>query len=197
MVAIRIPFSALGGTLFSAALFLGLWQLVDVQLPAFERIVVVTPEFTRVRPDSPVQPRIREKPVRPPPEPTVIPPKGPGETTTGVTIAPPEPTTIVRPKQQGLELGVDRDTIPLVRINPDYPPRAQLNGTEGWVQVRFTVTAAGTVRDAVVVASEPGSTFDEAALEAIARWRYNPRIEQGQAVERVGLQTMFRFTLQN
>jgi protein TonB len=101
----------------------------------------------------------------------------------------------VRPKQQGLPIGVDRDTLPLVRVNPTYPPRAEQNGVEGWVQVRFTVTAAGTIRDAVVVESEPGETFDAAALEAIARWRYNPRIENGEPVERVGLQTLFRFTL--
>jgi TonB family protein len=46
-----------------------------------------------------------------------------------------------------------------------------------------------------VVSSEPGTTFDDAALKAIARWRYHPRIENGVAVERVGLQTVIRFQL--
>ena len=87
--------------------------------------------------------------------------------------------------------------VPLVRVNPDYPPARDPAGTEGWVQVRFSVTAIGTVRDAVVVASEPGTIFDEAALKAIARWRYNPRVENGEAVERVGLQTIIRFELEN
>ena len=45
------------------------------------------------------------------------------------------------------------------------------------MRVQFSVTAVGTVRDAVVVASEPGTIFDDAALKAIARWRYNPRVE--------------------
>ena len=63
--------------------------------------------------------------------------------------------------------------------------------------MQFSVTAIGTVRDAVVVASEPGTVFDEAALKAIARWRYNPRVENGEAVERVGLQTIIRFELEN
>ena len=57
--------------------------------------------------------------------------------------------------------------------------------------------SVGTVRDAVVVASEPGTIFDDAALKAIARWRYNPRVESGEAVERVGLQTIIRFKLEN
>ena len=93
--------------------------------------------------------------------------------------------------------GIDGDAMPLVRPTPDYPARAAAAGTEGWVQVQFSVTAAGTVRDAVVVASEPGTLFDEAALKAIARWRYNPRVVDGMAVERVGLQTVIRFELEN
>jgi protein TonB len=52
------------------------------------------------------------------------------------------------------------------------------------VQVQFSITPTGTVRDAVVVASEPGAVFDDAALKAIARWRYNPRVDGGVAVER-------------
>jgi protein TonB len=92
--------------------------------------------------------------------------------------------------------GIDGDVTPLVRMSPDYPARAAEAGTEGWVQVRFSVTTAGTVRDATVVASEPGTTFDEAALKAVARWRYNPRVVDGVAVERIGLETVFRFELE-
>ena len=82
--------------------------------------------------------------------------------------------------------GEDRDAIPIVRVAPEYPPRAIARGIEGWVQVQFTVTTIGTVKDAIVVAAEPRKTFDDAALKAIARWRYNPKVENGVAVERVG-----------
>jgi periplasmic protein TonB len=47
------------------------------------------------------------------------------------------------------------------------------------------------------VDAEPKQMFDEAALKAIARWRYNPRVEGGVAVERVGVQTIIRFQLEN
>ena len=47
-----------------------------------------------------------------------------------------------------MSAGSDRDVIPLVRINPDYPPRALSRGLEGWVQVQFTITPTGTVADA-------------------------------------------------
>ncbi len=47
----------------------------------------------------------------------------------------------------GISVGSDRDVIPLVRINPEYPNRARERGIEGWVQVQFTITPAGTVAD--------------------------------------------------
>jgi protein TonB len=93
--------------------------------------------------------------------------------------------------------GFDGDVITIVDVPPEYPQRAIEGNIEGWVQVRFSVTALGTVSDAVVVASEPGTVFDDAALAAIARWRYDPRVENGEAIERAGVQTIIRFTLEN
>ena len=96
-----------------------------------------------------------------------------------------------------MSAGSDRDVIPLVRIAPDYPPRALSRGLEGWVKVQFTITPTGTVKDPKVVDAMPKEMFDDAALKAIARWRYNPRVEGGVAVERVGVQTIIRFQLEN
>jgi protein TonB len=95
-----------------------------------------------------------------------------------------------------MSAGSDRDVIPLVRIPPEYPPRALSRGLEGWVQIQFTITATGMVRDPMVVNAEPKNIFDDAALKAIARWRYNPKVEGGVAVERVGVQTIIRFQLE-
>src|SRR5690606_36795770 len=66
--------------------------------------------------------------------------------------------------------------MPLVRVPPEYPPRALSRGLEGWVQLQFTITTIGTVKDAIVVDASPKGVFDDAALKAIARWRYNPRV---------------------
>jgi protein TonB len=82
-----------------------------------------------------------------------------------------------------------------VRIDPDYPPSALRRELEGWVQVQFTITPAGSVKDAIVVDAVPKDVFDEAALKAIVRWRYNPKVENGTAVERVGVQTRIVFRL--
>ncbi|MND07668.1 Gram-negative bacterial tonB protein [compost metagenome] len=61
--------------------------------------------------------------------------------------------------------------------------------------MQFTISATGSVKDAIVVAADPERVFDEAALAAISRWRYNPRVVDGVAVERVGVQTMIQFEL--
>ena len=52
-------------------------------------------------------------------------------------------------------------------IAPSYPARARERGTEGWVDLEFTVTKDGTTRDPVVRAAEPAETFDRAALDAV------------------------------
>ena len=199
MVAIRAPFSIVAGALFSLAIFLGLGQLVSVpfEFQKFDEARRI--DYTAKRPDTPTMSNRDERVTREPPTPI---PKGPTVVVDdfGASVAP---VRFERPQLERIDRnsigvrGVDGDVIPRVRPNPDYPPRALASGIEGWAQVRFTVTAIGTVRDAVIVASEPGTTFDEAALKAIARWRYNPRVDNGVAVERVGLQTVIRFELEN
>jgi protein TonB len=184
--------------LLSSALFLGLWRLVDVPMVVGDTVPVFRVELPRVRPPTSAQttrdpPPEREAPVPQPTAPRI----GSGGGTIEHVIHRPPPVD-TGPRDRGFSLnGIDGDVIPRVRVNPDYPQSAIARNLEGWVQVRFTVTAIGTVKDAIVVASEPGTIFDDAALKAIARWRYNPRVERGEAVERVGLQTIIRFELQN
>ena len=77
---------------------------------------------------------------------------------------------------------------------PTYPARARERGTEGWVDLEFTVAKDGTTRDALVRAAEPVGTFDRAALDAVKRWRYEPRVVAGNVVEQ-RVQTRLRFRL--
>jgi protein TonB len=66
--------------------------------------------------------------------------------------------------------------------DPEYPAQALREGTRGWVELEFTITASGTVRDIEVVGSEPRGVFDAAASAAVAEWRYKPRVVNGQPV---------------
>ncbi len=68
-------------------------------------------------------------------------------------------------------------------VRPAYPSRALERGISGWVDIEFTVASDGSTRDATVRASEPAGVFDRAALDSVARWRYEPRVVNGAVVD--------------
>jgi TonB family protein len=78
-------------------------------------------------------------------------------------------------------------------IAPEYPSRARERETQGWVDIEFTVTKDGTTSDLTVRSAEPAGIFDRAALDAVKRWRYEPRVVNGAVVDqRVEARLRFR-----
>jgi protein TonB len=198
MHTLRIPVAGVGGALFTAAMFWLLSSLVTTSYERIERVEGPIVDFTRLVRDTEVVSRRNARIERELPPPT---PETPRITLTGggVTTQVAQLTPIIDTGGRSritMAAGSDRDVIPLVRVNPDYPQSAINRQVEGWVQVQFTITAAGTVKDAIVVDALPRQVFEDAALKAIVRWRYNPKVESGAAVERVGVQTRIVFTLQ-
>jgi TonB family protein len=61
-----------------------------------------------------------------------------------------------------------------------YPPEAAAAGIQGNVQAEIVVNEAGLVSEARVVRSVP--MLDEAALEAVRNWRFEPAMVDGRAV---------------
>ena len=199
MHALRIPIAALAGALFTSSMFWLLWSLIETTFDAGDRAEAARIEFSRMRRDTEVATKRDEKVERERPPPTPETPRmafSAGGVDNNVAQLTPVVDARGAMSRMSMTAGSDRDVIPLVRINPDYPPRALSRGLEGWVQVQFTITPTGTVANAVVVNAEPKNIFDDAALKAIARWRYNPKVEGGTAVERVGVQTIIRFQLE-
>ena len=199
MHALRIPVAVILGGLFTSSMFWLLWSLVGTAFDVGDRSEATRIEFSRMRRDTEVATKRDEKIERERPPPTPETPRM-AFSAGGIDNNVAQLTPIVDARgamsRMSMSAGSDRDVIPLVRINPDYPPRALSRGLEGWVQVQFTITPTGTVANAVVVNAEPKNIFDDAALKAIARWRYNPKVEGGVAVERVGVQTIIRFQLE-
>ena len=193
--------SIVGGTagfLLVVGMFSLLFHLVDVPFEDSSGNRALTIEFTRTREDSEVQVRRDERLERePPPTAPTVPQMSQSTAQVDRSVVRLQPELNLRGNLSGFGMagGTDTDVLPLVRIPPDYPPRALSRGIEGWVRVQFTISTNGSVKDAVVVAADPQNVFDAAALAAIARWRYNPRIVNGEAVERVGVQTEIRFEL--
>jgi TonB family protein len=67
-------------------------------------------------------------------------------------------------------------------VPPNYPREAERQGIRGWVDVEFTIAADGTTQDVVVRNSEPQRTFDQSAVDAVKRWRFEPVVRDGAAV---------------
>ncbi|MEE8295931.1 MAG: TonB family protein [Sphingomonadales bacterium] len=94
----------------------------------------------------------------------------------------------------GISTG-DGEYLPIVKVNPIYPRRAQEQGIQGSVLVRYTVTTSGATKDVIVVESEPRGYFERAAVKAAEKYKYKPRIINGVAVEVPGVQTRIYFNL--
>ena len=68
-------------------------------------------------------------------------------------------------------------------VAPKFPAATRNRGMSGWVELEFTVRAAGSTGDIVVTNSSPRRTFDNAASLAVAQWRYKPLTRDGKPIE--------------
>lgn len=196
-MSVRIGLAFLMSLAFTGSLFAFMHALISgrehveaVEAPA--RI-----EFQRLMSDTDVAEKVRVKPQVDIPRPT---PTKPTIAIQGAAVA--DTTSQVVQLADALSVGgdggafgvsggptvgeasgsADRSCIPLVRIDPTYPPQAQERGLEGWVQIHFWVAKDGSVRDATAVRSS-NKVFERAAIQAALRYKYQPEIRGGQAVE--------------
>jgi periplasmic protein TonB len=91
--------------------------------------------------------------------------------------------------------GENSGVVPLVQPHPAYPMRAQSRHIEGSVKIEFMVNASGSVSNPVVVSASPPGIFDEAALNNIMKWKFKPKMVNGNPVSQRTVQ-IIRFKLQ-
>ena len=140
-----------------------------------------------------------EKPPKPPETPPETPPQDmdnidPSAPT--INVAPPSvsaDTSIGGPGGMNIAEG---DYLPIVRVAPVYPARALSRGLEGYVDMAFTVTTTGTVKDPVVVFST-SSLFERAATRAVLKFKYKPRVVDGVPVEVPNVKTRITFKIED
>lgn len=140
-----------------------------------------------------------EKPPKPPETPPETPPQDLDN------IDPDAPTISIRAPQISADTNIggpggmniaEGDYLPIVRVAPVYPTRALTRELEGFVDMSFTVTAAGTVKDPIVLQST-SSLFERAATRAVLKFKYKPRVVDGIPVEVVGVRTRITFVLED
>lgn len=194
----RFPIALIGGLVSAFALFLLMNALIAGRGGVGDSVETgQLVDFVRIKPDDLVQQKQRRVPKKPPPPKKRPPP--PKMTVSKTDKPPPQNLNIVTPNISvpvstgsgpyigGFSAGqaaAEGDVIPIVRIEPQFPREALINGIEGWVKVRFTINPDGSVANPTVVESEPRRLFNRNAIRAILRWKFKPRIVDGVAVAR-------------
>ncbi len=90
----------------------------------------------------------------------------------------------------------DGDYLPIVRVEPIYPRRAQSRGLEGQCLVEFTVDTTGATKDAFAVECT-SSLFERASINAALKFKYKPRVVDGVAEEVKGVQTIITYKMED
>ena len=158
-------------------------------------------EFVRVKRNENlnVEDFTPEKPPKPPETPPETPPQDMDNmdpNAPSINVAPP---TVAQTADIGGPGGMniaEGDYLPIVRVAPVYPARALSRGLEGHVDLSFTVTTAGTVRDPVILFST-SSLFERAATRAVLKFKYKPRVVDGVPVDVSGVKTRITFQIED
>lgn len=114
---------------------------------------------------------------------------------TNVSNIAPTATIDVSISTSGMSSG-DGEYLPIVKVAPIYPRRAQTRGITGYCIVEYTVTTSGAIRDPVAVDCQPSGVFERASVKAAEKFKYKPRVVDGEAIEVAGVQNKFTYELE-
>lgn len=157
-------------------------------------------DFVRLKEDEAIE--VKDRKPKPPPPPDEPPPDMPKPDFDNANVS------------QGVDIGnvnvnvdlnvggvggfsSDGEYLPIVKVAPVYPRRAQTRGIEGYVLLEFIVTKTGSVRDPVVVEAKPPGIFDRSAMNAALKFKYKPKVVNGEPIEVAGVRNMVRFELED
>ena len=196
---LRYVFGVSLGIVVTFILFVLMQSLIKSDRSAiteFSKLIIT--ENVRVPDDVP--PQIKNRRIDPPPEPDEPPPDrpkadiDPRDGSEGIEIGPvivdPGPV-VVGPDG----FNSDGEYLPIVKVAPVYPRRAQTRGIEGYVLLEFVVTRTGAVRDPGVLESKPPGIFDLAAKKAALKFKYKPKVVNGVAIDVAGVRNRITFEL--
>ncbi len=197
----RYAFSVVIGVLVTLGLLFVMQLLIEYGESAISKDRVRHKlEFVRVKRNESVNTEdyTPEKPPKPPETPPETPPQDMDNVdpdAPSINISAPTVSTNMDIGGPGGMNIAEGDYLPIVRVAPVYPARALSRGLEGYVDMSFTVTTAGTVKDAIVSFST-SSLFERAATRAVLKFKYKPRVVDGIPVDVVGVKTRITFKIE-
>jgi periplasmic protein TonB len=166
----------------AAIIYLLMISMGVVDVPKFVPPVeaVFIPEQTRTEPEEvpivkPELTDIAEPTEQPPPE---IP--------LDEIVAPPSdvvmPASNNAPTATVAPTGQVQDLKTKTRIEPTYPPASRRASEEGTVRLKVLVDETGRPKDVQVAQSSGFARLDEAAKQAVRKWRFQAAMNGGQAM---------------
>lgn len=158
-------------------------------------------DFVRVKQEEQVQQKERKpkkppKPQEPPPEmeqPQLDAP-APDSADSGLDFAADLGADVALDGGLALDTG-DGEYVPITKVQAVYPRRALQRGIQGYVVVEFTVNKIGAVVSPVVIEAEPQGIFEQAALDAVVKFKYKPRVINGEPTPVAGVQNRITFNI--
>ena len=198
----RVVIGAVLGVIITLFLFWFMQAMIEMGAgPLDENSRGSLVDFVRIKRDE-TPDRTKRKPEKPPPP--DAPPEQPptpqldnlDPSADKIAISAVPVTTDIE-MTGGFSLGVgEGDYLPIVKVAPIYPQRALTRGIEGYCVVEYAVTRQGTTRDPFVVEDQcTSSLFHRASLQAALKFKYKPRILDGEATEVRGVQNKFTYEI--
>ncbi len=199
---VRYTLSTIFAVLITFALFWGMQYLIAIGGDTKNnRVEGHKVEIGEVREAQEIEQKIR-KPDKP--EDTETPPDTPDidmdtnvdNVSTGIEIGMATVQADVSVGGTGGFAASDGDYLPIVKVAPIYPRRAQERGLSGYVILEFTVTKLGTVTDVKVVETT-NSVFNRAAIKAAMKFKYKPKVVDGEPIDVAGVLHKITFELED
>ncbi len=95
------------------------------------------------------------------------------------------------------QAGATAGATPVAQIPPQFPRELAQQGVEGWVKLRFMINEKGEPFNVMVIDAKPKNVFNQAAVNAIKKWRYRPAVNDGVAVISAAQEIVLDFKLEN
>ncbi len=196
---LRIVFSALLAVPVALGLFMVMNALIDrdfeqPDIKARKIAEIVKPEETIETNVKEQKPDKVEDPEEPPPE--IQPLEFDMDMDTNIANVAPTTAVDISINTSGMSSG-DGEYLPIVKVAPIYPRRAQTRGITGYCIVEYTVTKSGSIRDPQPVDCQPQGVFESASVKASLKFKYKPRVVDGEPIEVAGVQNKFTYELEN
>ncbi len=199
MNRLRLLIGAALGFVVTAILFVIMPTLIESadksldEKPATRLADITMPDRqieTRVdaKPDKPAEPEQPPPPMDSPEIEDVNPDMD------AVDMTPQAKLDIAGPGGSGLSAS-DGEYLPIVKVAPIYPRRAQSRGIEGYCTISYTVTKLGTTKDWEAVDCTPPGYFERASIKAAGKFKYKPRVVDGEPIEVPNVQNRFTYEL--